>query len=374
MRILFLIRALGIGGAESQLSLLARRLRSAEHEVSIVTLYPGGRYEPELRKAGVRLLSIDKRGRYHFVSTWYRLVRIVQSEHPTAIYSVLTAANLLSATLRPIFPRTCLIWTVQASYIDLGPYDRWVRFTSSVEPRFARFSDKIIVNSQAGAEHAAASGFPSEKLTVVRNGVDTERFRADETGRARVRSEWGIETGQKLVGLVGRIDPMKDHQTFLAAAALVAERRPDVHFVCVGEGPHDYWLELRRFAQNLGLSNRLLWVPPRLDMPAVYNALDVLTLSSRGEGLPNVVAEAMSCGVPCVVTNVGDSAWIVGDTGVVVPPGSAAALANGIEGFLRRRSTPEECNQRRMRILENLGAERLVRETEEVVKSAASGR
>ena len=134
-----------------------------------------------------------------------------------------------------------------------------------------------------------------------------------------MRLEWGIAECEKLIGQVGRLDPMKDHSTFLKAAALLAHERKDVRFVCVGEGPTGYRDELYSLAKTLGLASRLIWAGSRRDMPAVYNAFDVAVSSSRwGEGLPNVIAEAMACGVPCVVTDVGDSAFVVDKLGVVV--------------------------------------------------------
>jgi glycosyltransferase involved in cell wall biosynthesis len=156
---------------------------------------------------------------------------------------------------------------------------------------------------------------------------------------------------------------MKDHPNFLNAAALLAKKRKETRFVCVGGGPDDYQASLHRLARSLGLEERLLWVGIREDMPAVHNALDVaVSSSSYGEGSSNVIGEAMACGVPCVVTNVGDSAWVVGDTGMVVPPKNPVALMNAID-----RSLDEPlCSpaQIRRRIVERLSVETLVVDTE----------
>jgi glycosyltransferase involved in cell wall biosynthesis len=203
-------------------------------------------------------------------------------------------------------------------------------------------------------------------MVVIPNGIDTKRFCPDPEARQRIRAEWGVTESEKLIGLVGRLDPMKDHPTFLRAAALLMQEREDVHFVCVGDGPADYRRELHALGEELGLGQRLIWASARGDMPAVYNALDIATSSSYGEGFPNVVGEAMACGVPCVVTHVGDSARIVGETGVVVPPKDPEALAVGWKSSLARDGS-EVALKARLRVEENFSVGRMVERTEKAI-------
>src|SRR5262249_3041913 len=163
----------------------------------------------------------------------------------------------------------------------------------------------------------------------VPHGLAAERFRPDASARASVRARLGVTEEDLLVGRVGRLDAQKDYPTFLRAAAEIARARSDTCFICVGTGPSGTERRLRDLGDELGLGDRLIWARPRDDMPAIYNALDVMVSSSAyGEGLPNVVAEAMACGVPCVVTDSGDSGWVVGDLGRVVPPSNVEALAS----------------------------------------------
>jgi glycosyltransferase involved in cell wall biosynthesis len=202
----------------------------------------------------------------------------------------------------------------------------------------SRAADLIIHNSWAGRKFYVNCGLADERATVIPNGIDTERFRPNAEARPQIRSEWGIGD-EVLIGLVARFDPMKDHATFLQAAALFAERRPDVRFVCVGWGPTPYLEALQAQAAGLGLGNCVIWAGARLDVDAIHNAFDISTSSSAyGEGFSNTVGEAMASGVPCVVTDVGDSALIVGDTGIVVPHSNPAALAEGWERMLERIS------------------------------------
>src|SRR5205085_3624595 len=127
--------------------------------------------------------------------------------------------------------------------------------------------------------------YAHKKTTVVPNGIDVAQFRPDASARARLRSEWGIGDEQCVVGLVARLDPMKDHANFLHAATQVLQSRRDVRFVCVGDGPPEYRRSLEVLAASLGLDSRLSWIAARPDVWRVYNALDVAVLSSCfGEG------------------------------------------------------------------------------------------
>ncbi|MHC5827541.1 MAG: glycosyltransferase, partial [Nostoc sp.] len=163
----------------------------------------------------------------------------------------------------------------------------------------------------------------------------TERFQPNPEAGLQVRTEWRISKDTILIGLVGRLDPMKDHPTFLKAVALLCKEREDIRFVCVGMGSHEYAQELYQLAEELEVAEKVIWAGGRADMPDIYNALDInCSSSSYGEGFSNVIGEAMACGVPCVVTDVGDSAWIIGDTGIVVPPNNPEALKAGITSLI----------------------------------------
>ncbi len=281
--------------------------------------------------------------------------------------------NILAVTLKPCLTGARIVWGVRASNMDLSRYDWLSSLAYALECRLARFADCIIANSDAGKRYAVANGFPGDKIIVISNGIDTDYFRPNPEERRQVRTEWGIGEDEILVGLVGRLDPMKDHPVFLEAASHIARERQDVRFVCVGGGSADYAAALKQRAAALGLIKQLIWVGSRDDMPAVYSALDISSSSSSyGEGFSNTVAEAMACGVPCVVTDVGDSALIVGNAGSVVPPGDHSALAAAIQCLTdlpleERRALGEAC---RARILSEFSVDKLVQRTEQVLDLA----
>ena len=251
--------------------------------------------------------------------------------------------------------------------MDLSRYDWFWRLSFFLERKLSRFADLIIVNSYAGMEYSAQNGFPMEKMIVIPNGIETANFSPQPTLREKIRKEWEISNNETLIGLVARLDPKKDHITFLKAAAQVSRVRPDIRFVCVGRGDEVYYERLRHIGDECGLNGRILWAGSRDDMPAVYNGLDILCLSSAfGEGFPNVIGEAMACGVPCVVTDVGDSARIVGDNGIVVPPGQPEALSSGLLEMVARIEKNKEdlADRLRRRIVEEFSVEKMVQLTE----------
>jgi glycosyltransferase involved in cell wall biosynthesis len=370
MKIVLLIRSLTFGGAERQLVALARELHRRGHDVRVGVFYAGGPLEADLHAAGVPVTVFDKCGRWDVAGFLYRLVRFLREERPHVVHGYLGASNSLAVLTRP-FHGARVVWGIRASDIDGDRYDWMYRFDMQIGRRLARFPDLLIANSHAGRDHVIALGYPSDRTIVIPNGIDADRFRPDAGLRRVIRADLGVSADELLVGRIGRLDPQKDYPTFLRAAAEVARQRPAVRFLCVGTGPAEYARHLRELGAELGLADRLIWTGARDDMPAVYNALDVMVSSSAyGEGLPNVVAEAMACGVPCAVTDSGDSAWVVGDLGRVVPPGDGQALAIATVELLDAVSGGAvDRTAIRQRIVRDLSLENLVEQTESALRS-----
>jgi glycosyltransferase involved in cell wall biosynthesis len=363
VQVLFLSRSLEYGGTERQLVLLAKELHKRGHRVAVATLYDRGALSQELSEAGVSLYSLSKRSRWDVTMFFVRLVSLVRELKPEILYTFLPTQNLLGVVMKLLARDARLVWAVRASNVDLTQYDTFTGITYRLERWLSWVPELVIANSHAGAEYAASMGFRRSKMQVVPNGIDATEFTPDAVVRAELRREWGIADHEKLIGLIGRLDPMKDHRNFLRAAATVIRQRADVRVVCVGDGPPRYRKELMAEAESLGLGSRILWVEALQNPSRAYNALDLMVSASAwGEGFPNVVGEAMACGVPCVVTDVGDSALIVGPLGTVVPPRNHAALAEGILAALSNGSVPAEAL--RSRIVNEFSIEALVTRTE----------
>ncbi|GAX92060.1 glycosyltransferase [Effusibacillus lacus] len=370
MKILFLIRSLQFGGAERQLVTLAKGLHQKGLNVGVTVFYPGGPLQAELHEVGIQVIVLEKRGRWDLVGFFMKLIQTIRAFQPDILHGYLGVPNILTVLLKPIFPKVKMVWGVRASFMDLEKYDWLIKTLYKIECKLSRFADLIIANSYAGMEYSIKQGFPAQKMIVVPNGINMEQFGLDLESKNQMRRVWGISEDETLIGMVGRLDPMKDHSTFLKAATLLVKEITNVRFVCVGEGPLDYKRQLQEEAETLGLSKHLLWIGNVNDMSAVYNALDILTLSSYGEGFPNVIGEAMACGVPCVVTEVGDSARIVGDTGVVVPPKSPDQLAEGLKAMLNRLdgNRADISRKVRERIVSEFSSEILFQRTVEALR------
>jgi len=362
MKIFFLIRALTYGGAERQLTVLSKGLGERGHDVVIAIFYAGGPLEKELGHTNVKLLTLNKGGRWDVFGFLLRLIVAVRDERPDVVYGFLWDPNLFTVVLKPLFPNIKIVWGIRSSARDLRKETWLERLSIKLNSWLSSVPDAIIANSQVGRDHYVAQGYPSEKMIVIPNGVDTERFRPNRETRRRIREEWGLTERHHIVGSVGRLSPKKDHPNFLKAAALLSQARDDVRFVCIGDGPAEYRHRLQALAEELGLKKFLIWNVAREDMPRVYNALDIIVSSSASEGLSNVIGEGMACGVPCVVTNVGDSAWAVGETGEVVPSKDPVALKNAVQRLLHQ--TTYGPAQIRNAIIDRLSVSKLITNTE----------
>lgn len=337
MRILFFVRGLNVGGAQRQLVALMRGLRRRGHEVSVAVFYGGGVFEEEVRGEGIAIHDLEKRGRFDTLPFMTRFVRLVRSERPQIVHGYMGGANLFSAVLKPLLPPVKIVWGIRSAMSDLSAYDWGSKVSNQLERLVAPLADCIIANSDAARRQAVAEGLRDDKIFVIPNGVDCERFHPDPAGRAQLREQWKIPSDAKLVGVVARLDPVKGHDTFLRAAAAIMATRPDVRFVCVGTGDARHRERLERISAELALKDVLTWAGERKVTSAVYSALDVAVLSSNaGESFPNVVGEAMACGTPCVVSDTGDARLIVDDPRAVFPPRDYEALARAVVAMLER--------------------------------------
>lgn len=370
MRVFLLTRALDVGGAERQLVLLAKGLHSRGHVVEVGVFYAGGALTAELEEGGIEIVDLRKSGRWDVVPFLRRVIRELRRRRPDIVYGFLGSGNVIATAARSFIPKTCLVWSVRASNMDLGRYDWLARLWYKVECGLSRFADLIIANSSAGADFAIRNGFPSDKLVVVHNGIDTARFRPDASLRAAQRKAFGLSDDQIAIGMLARLDPMKGHEVFLQAARAVATERSDIRFFCIGEGPE--LSRLKQIAKDLGLTDWVAFTGSQ-DPVSALNGLDIAcSCSLFGEGFSNAIAEAMACGLPCVVTDVGDSGMIVGQLGSVVPPGSAAALASSIEQAIARHG---EHDQRvpRERVVGTFSVDAMVDATLSAFETALGG-
>ena len=239
----------------------------------------------------------------------------------------------------------------------------------------SRYSEAIVYNSRISSLQHEAFGFDKSRTQVIPNGFDTEVFHPDENARISVRQELGITDNIALIGLIGRYHPMKDHQNFLNAAAFLRKEFVDVRFLLAGHEVDMGNSALVSMISKLGLNDTVFLLGERKDTPRLNAALDIATSASAwGEGFANVIGEAMSCGVPCVVTDVGDSAWIVRNTGRVVAAGDAKALAAAWRSLIELGRDERKALgiMARQRVIENFSLRSVVKQYEELYESLIS--
>ena len=379
VRVLFLIPSLIAHGAERQLCELARHMDRQRFEVHVVVFYdaqdcPGGDLSPELSQLPhVRLHSLHKRrGARGSLAALPRLLALAGRIDPHIVHGYLDGN--LPALLVSLALRRRLVWGIRASARPAqlrGPALALFRATLW----FARYVDLVIFNSQAGRDSHEALGMRPPRALVIPNGFDTGRFHPDPAAGARQRQAWGVPAQAPLVGIVGRLAPVKDHPTFLRAAARMAQARPELRFVAVGAGPAGYGAHLRDLAAQLGLADRVVWTGNCEAMADAYNALSVLVLSSTEEGFPNAIGEAMACGVPCVATRVGDAALLIGGTGGTTPVGDDRALAEAALGLLGEAEPErrERAQAARARICATFSCQALARHSQEALLGLMPG-
>lgn len=362
-----------MGGVVRQLSILSDRLVCRGHKVSVAALYATDHNWKLLWKTdsiqvrafllhpptGVLSAGIE------LTKATFELRSLLKRENIQILYGYQGhTARFIAWLATRRLPNTKLVWGIRGS-ISLYRNEWKVALPFHLCKWVSASVPLMIANSEAGCTYRKARGYRCQKQLVITNGFDTEKFKPDPEARLKVRTEWGLEK-EELIGLVGRLVSSKGHRIFLETAALLAKERADVRFIIIGEGSSTYKRQLELLSQELGLKERLVWAGTREDMPAVYNALDIVCSSSYNEGFPNVVAEAMACGVPCVVTDVGDSAKIVGDDGIVVPSGDPQMLANGLNAMLLQLHDIKPLELRE-RIVSRFSIESMVEATEKAL-------
>lgn len=365
LRVVHVITGLGQGGAESVLWRLATYPDPAVEHV-VVSLTDEGIYGARLRAAGVAVHALGMaRGRVS-LGGFMALRRVIAQAKPHAVQTWMYHADLIGGMAARLAGVRAIAWGIRNSGAHLERSSRSARMVLRACAAFSGVLPRAIVcAAQNAAERHAAKGYRRDRMVVISNGYDLSRYAPDLAARERVRAQWGLAGDVPVIGCVARWDPLKDHANLLrAVAALVRDGRDaGLRCVLVGRGMTVDNPDLMALVDKLNLRDRLVLAGPSDDVPAVMNGLDLHVLSSCAEGFPNVVAEAMACGVYCVATDVGDAAYIIGETGVVVPPEQPEALARGIETGLREvasRGQGRAGEAGRARVLENFDLARMV--------------
>ena len=333
IRIVHIITGLNTGGAETSLYRLIEMTDKERFDCVVISLLPEGPLAERICNAGVSVYSIDMKKNLILPFRCLRLRSLLKKFRPDLVQTWMYHANLLGGVIAWLLGIP-VVWGIHHSNIHQGLNKKSTLLVNKLCAKLSRLiPTKIACCAQKALDVHAGVGYEKDKMLVIPNGFDANVFHPDEESRIAIRKELGLAENTLLVGMAGRFDPQKDHKNFFDAAKIVASKNASACFVLCGDGI-DWENESLVGMIDPAIRDRVYLLGRRMDMPRIYAALDVFVLSSVGEAFPNVVGEAMACGVPCVVTDVGDAALIVGGTGVVVPPGDSSALARGIQTML----------------------------------------
>lgn len=337
VRIVHIITDLDTGGAEMMLYKLLSHMDRKRFEPAVISLMAGGTVRDRIESLGIPVYSLDMKQGIPSISAVWRLRALVRQLRPNLLQGWMYHGNL-TAQLASAFQlgQIPVIWNIRQSLYDLRYEKKTTALIIRLGARLSYFPACILYNSQISAQQHESLGYQPRKTHLIANGFDLTKFTSSLAAREQIRSELGLPEKSLLIGLIGRYHPMKDHATFLQAAAALRQHLPSqsVQFLLVGQRVDWENETLVAIARNLNLTNHLHLLGERSDIPNITAALDIATSSSYAEAFPNTIGEAMCCGVPCTVTAVGDSAKIVGETGKVVPPRDPQALATGWEQLI----------------------------------------
>ncbi len=329
MKIIHIITSLDGGGAETMLYRLVHEQKNESITNVVISLMGAGKYGEKLKTDEVQVYMLGINSLATTAFAIIRLCKILYKEKPDLILSWLYHADA-AAIVVGLVMRIPVIWNLRCAELERKDHSAGLFLLRWLLSKLSKLPLAIISNSESGKRAHDKIGYHPRKWIVIPNGFDTKKLTASEEARCSVRKLLEINKNTFLIGLIARVHPMKDHKNFLNAAGIIYNKNKKIQFILVGKGAEDTNLEIKSQINNLGLKNNVHLLGEQNNIKEYTASLDMLVSSSYSEGFPNVIGEAMACEVPCVVTNVGDSKILVGDTGIVVPGRDAKALADAI--------------------------------------------
>ena len=373
MKILHIINTLATGGAQSVLVQLLEGWGDGNDQQLVISLRNREPLSGRIEALNIPVEHIDLRPNKFEPWKFSRLAQIINKYKPDVVQTWLYHADLIGGLATRLAGRAPVVWGVHHTLADRHSVksSTWV-VARCLALLSGALPSRIICCSQSAHRSHVDFGYAKNKLVTVLNGVDTTRFRPDASARDLLRAELGLPAHSKLIGMFARFHPQKDHETFFQAAALLMKAMPEVHFVLAGGDIDASNRELGVKILRAGTAGNTHLLGNRQDMPKLNAGVDVVTLSSAyGEALPMTLCEAMSCGVPCAATNIGDAEILTGRAGLIVEPQDPQALAAAWQYILELNKPDynELGRQARQRILEFYDLANMVKEYKSIYHS-----
>ncbi len=327
--VLFVITGLGLGGAERMLLKLVSGLSDRFRPVVVSLEDTVGNIAGEFTRLGIPVHCLKMRGVASVPGGLVALTRLIREIRPDVVNTWLYHADLIGGLCARLAGCRAVSWNIRNGTLSPATSARTTRAVLWLNARLSSLIPaEILCCSEDARRIHVALGYDAGRIEVIPNGFDLAQFRPDPEAAAELRQALDIPPDAPLIGKIARFDPQKDHLTFVEAAALLHRSRPDTRFLLAGEDCDAGNAELNRWIAGHGLGAAFRLVGTRKDVARLTAALDIATSTSiYGEAFPNVLGEAMACAVPCVATDIGDAALIIGDTGRVVPSRRPDAVA-----------------------------------------------
>jgi len=365
MKITHIITDLDTGGAEVMLCKLLSSLHNDAVNSMVISLMGRGKITEQIEALGVRVETLDlEQGERPGWRTVKKLRQFMRAFNPDIVQGWMYHGNIVATVAVFLFDPMCrkvkLFWNVRQTLYDINNEKIQTRWLIVLGRWLSFFPHSIIYNSNLSAEQHCNVGYLSKKTKIIPNGFDLQKFKPDQHRRQQLREELGVAESVLLVGHISRLHPMKDHATLLRAIDRVVDSlsstgsKQEVLFLLIGQG----------VTSELSTNPAVHFLGERSDIPKIMSALDIVVSSSAwGEGFPNVIGEAMASEVPCVVTDVGDSAYIVGKYGRVCSVGDDQCIANSILQLIENKQERETVGrQARKRIKEKYSIDKIKKE------------
>lgn len=338
VKIVHVITGLNNGGAESVLYRLCSNGLSANCEHFVISLTGRGVYADRLEDIGVTVQCLNMpRGRIT-LSGLFMLFKLLLKNRDAVVQTWMYHSDFIGGIVARLTGNKSIVWGLRNS--NLAPEFTCLstRLVARLCALLSRWIPVRIVScSKQAAETHQALGYMGSKFTIIPNGFVLEKLRNSSLLRTKLRTDFGLQEDIPVLGMVARYDPLKDHSNLLRSLNLLKKRNSSFICLLIGFGIDNANIQLVEMIRRYNLDDVVRLIGPRNDIPAVMNAIDLHILSSVGEAFPNVLAESMACGTPCVTTDVGDAAFIVDSTGWIVPAQNSTALFDAINQALDER-------------------------------------
>lgn len=329
-KLIHLITGLNTGGAEMMLYKLLSKINRTKFDVSVISLTDVGPIGKKIEELGIPVMGLGMKRGIPNPFFLFKLAKILKREKPDILQTWMYHADLMGLLAGRFAEVKNIVWGIHHSNLDPKSNKRMTLKVVKMCAILSKYPNKIICCSDSSLKVHSQVGYSKDRIVVIPNGFDIKKFSPDSQANAMLKCHLSIPNDSILVGLIARWDSLKDHHNFIQAAKIVAAYLPKVRFILCGDNIDTSNHLLVQWIKDTGVEKSFYLLGRREDINVIMSALDLLVLSSKGEAFPNVLGEAMACEVPCVTTDVGDSAYIVGDTGFVVPPKDPKALADAI--------------------------------------------